>query len=177
MKDQNVIIIEPNGDFGILLKSALESYGFENIDVLQNIEKHKISDSVRILSQETHSCLNKPIRFGSLLQELEELESSEEQELSIGKFRLDLVSNVFVGTNGKSVKLTEKERDILVYLAKSATSSASRQELLENIWGYSEQIDTHTLETHIYRLRQKIEDNASEPSYLKTENDGYFLDI
>jgi hypothetical protein len=69
--------------------------------------------------------------------------------------------------NGQpSVTLTDKEVDILSYLAKCSASGATvkREELLRRVWGYSEGVDTHTLETHVYRLRQKIEEKAGEPT-------------
>jgi DNA-binding response OmpR family regulator len=77
----------------------------------------------------------------------------------------------------KKVVITEKERDVLVFLFSRPEYKASREELLSAVWGYGQGIDTHTLETHIYRLRQKIETKASSPQILITTEDGYGLKI
>lgn len=85
---------------------------------------------------------------------------------------------------GQSVTLTDKEVDILAYLAKCSAAKApvTREELLRRVWGYSEGVDTHTLETHVYRLRQKIEEKNSENTpvtqgLLVTLEDGYRLNL
>ena len=72
-----------------------------------------------------------------------------------------------------SIKLTEKETSILNYLLRSEGGFASRAELLEVIWGYKSGITTHTLETHIYRLREKLKPKASKFISIKTSKDGY----
>ena len=75
----------------------------------------------------------------------------------------------------KIIRLTEKERDILLTLFNAADRSVSREALLQTVWGYVEGLETHTLETHIYRLRQKIETDPSEPKIVLTTEDGYTL--
>ena len=75
----------------------------------------------------------------------------------------------------QTIKLTEKESSILIYLLKSEASSCSRVELLDFIWGYKDGITTHTLETHIYRLREKLKSEASEFISILTVKDGYSL--
>lgn len=72
-----------------------------------------------------------------------------------------------------SIELTEKETSILNYLLRSEGGFASRAELLEVIWGYKSGITTHTLETHIYRLREKLKPKASKFISIKTSKDGY----
>jgi DNA-binding response OmpR family regulator len=72
-----------------------------------------------------------------------------------------------------SIELTEKETSILNYLLRSEGGFASRVELLEVIWGYKSGITTHTLETHIYRLREKLKPKASKFISIKTSKDGY----
>jgi DNA-binding response OmpR family regulator len=73
----------------------------------------------------------------------------------------------------RSIELTEKETSILNYLLRSEGGFASRAELLEVIWGYKSGITTHTLETHIYRLREKLKPKASKFISIKTSKDGY----
>ena len=74
----------------------------------------------------------------------------------------------------RRIRLTEKETDILRYL-KSASGIVPRQTLLGEVWGYGPQVATHTLETHIYRLRKKIEKDAGDAKILITEEGGYRL--
>ena len=76
---------------------------------------------------------------------------------------------------GDELKLTDKEVEILRYLHRARGAIVSRDELLTNIWGYHESVTTHTIETHIYRLRQKIENHVEEAAILITEPGGYRL--
>jgi DNA-binding response OmpR family regulator len=80
-----------------------------------------------------------------------------------------------LSAKGDELKLTDKEVEILRYLHRARGAIVSRDELLANIWGYHESVTTHTIETHIYRLRQKIETNNDEASLLITESGGYRL--
>ena len=80
------------------------------------------------------------------------------------------------GEGGQKVRLTEKETSILKYLFRAGERAVSREDLLNDVWGYNAGVTTHTLETHIYRLRQKIEDNPAEARILLTEPGGYRLD-
>jgi len=75
----------------------------------------------------------------------------------------------------RKIRLTEKETAILIRLSAANGESVSRKILLEEVWGYKTGINSHTLETHIYRLRKKIEELGSSSSFLKTSRDGYKL--
>lgn len=77
--------------------------------------------------------------------------------------------------NGTDVRLTEKERDILHYLYMQEGDDVTRADLLGAVWGYAEGLETHTLETHLYRLRQKIEQDPSAPDIVLTTENGYRL--
>ncbi len=79
-------------------------------------------------------------------------------------------------TPSETIKLTEKEVIILKYLYNRAPEIISKEELLKNVWGYSAEMTTHTIETHIYRLRQKVEQNGGSQIII-TENSGYRLNI
>ena len=76
----------------------------------------------------------------------------------------------------KTIKLTEREVDILKYLYQNSDVISSKENLLENVWGYSADVTTHTIETHIYRLRQKVEEEGGSQLII-TENNGYRLNI
>ena len=71
--------------------------------------------------------------------------------------------------------MTEKETSILRYLYRAGQRPVSRETLLQEVWAYNSEVTTHTLETHIYRLRQKIEKDATAPTILVTEAGGYKL--
>jgi DNA-binding response OmpR family regulator len=73
------------------------------------------------------------------------------------------------------IRLTEKETAILKFLCRAGNKPTDRDVLLNEVWGYNTGVTTHTLETHIYRLRQKIEENPSEAQILVTEQSGYRL--
>ena len=75
----------------------------------------------------------------------------------------------------KKIRLTEKETAILKYLYRAGNKPVSRDTLLGEVWGYNSGVTTHTLETHIYRLRQKIEEDPSHAQILLTEQGGYRL--
>lgn len=77
----------------------------------------------------------------------------------------------------KSVRLTEKELAVLIFLSKNIGGSVPRQKLLDEVWGYAEGVETHTLETHIYRLRQKLQSQLGLDHFLVTNDDGYFLKV
>lgn len=75
----------------------------------------------------------------------------------------------------RTIRLTEKERDILLALLKAPNHRIDRKAMLDQVWGYASDVETHTLETHIYRLRQKMEEDPAKPAILVTEGDGYRL--
>ena len=102
---------------------------------------------------------------------------AQDETIKIGPFALALHSGEMWLDNGSGDKtrLTEKERDILAFLYRHKGKTIERAALLDTIWGYVEGIETHTLETHIYRLRQKIERDPSNPTLLITEGTGYCL--
>ena len=79
--------------------------------------------------------------------------------------------------NGKIIKLTEKEVAVIKYLYKTKDHIVSKNELLQEVWGYNPEVSTHTIETHIYRLRQKVEQGDEESLLILTEEGGYKLKI
>ena len=86
-----------------------------------------------------------------------------------------LTLRAFTGQKGNKVRLTEKETAILRYLYRAGQKPVSRETLLQEVWGYNSGVTTHTLETHVYRLRQKVEKDAANPSILVTDAGGYKL--
>lgn len=126
--------------------------------------------------------LSKPFRIADLLMRIRELlrvqEQSEDVFLRIGPYRFYAGTKTLVADDAepdRKVRLTEKETDILKYLYGVGAQVVSREMLLAEVWGYNSGVTTHTLETHIYRLRQKIEADPSNAQLLVTDAGGYRL--
>jgi DNA-binding response OmpR family regulator len=103
---------------------------------------------------------------------------SPDDALSFGTGRdsdIGISSLFWIERGCHGVRLTEKETSILRYLYRAGQRPVSRETLLQEVWGYNSGVTTHTLETHIYRLRQKIEKDAAAPAILVTEAGGYKL--
>jgi DNA-binding response OmpR family regulator len=94
---------------------------------------------------------------------------------TIGPFTFRPKSKLLLSPKSSKVRLTEKEASILRYLYRFGQRPVSRETLLQEVWGYNSGITTHTLETHIYRLRQKLEKDVATPAILVTEAGGYKL--
>ena len=124
-------------------------------------------------------CLALPVRFSLLMARIRGLvrsfEAREDPWLTIGRHRLLLSSKQLQDPDGKTEKLTDKEADILRFMHRAAGEIVAREVLLTEIWGYNDRVSTHTLETHIYRLRQKIERDPANAELLITEVGGYRL--
>src|SRR5262249_14174167 len=94
---------------------------------------------------------------------------------NIGPYTFRPSSKLLMNPKGNKVRLTEKETAILRYLYRAGQKPVSREVLLQEAWGYNSGVTTHTLETHIYRLRQKVEQHAADHAILVTEAGGYTL--
>ena len=124
----------------------------------------------------------KPFRFAVLVARLRahlrSFEQSEDAIFKIGPYEFRPASKSLssdeIDTN---IRLTEKEANILKYLYRAGGKSVARDELLHEVWGYNSNVTTHTLETHIYRLRQKIEPEKGITQILMTEPGGYRLEM
>ena len=128
----------------------------------------------------TISCLllDSPRRAAAIIAHLEQAISRRDappDRIFIGDAVLEARENLWTLPGLEPVRLTDKETDILLYLLKAEGAGVLREDLLRQVWGYSPEAQTHTLETHIYRLRQKIEPDPAAPRYLLTLEDGYAL--
>ncbi len=123
----------------------------------------------------------KPFKFSVLLARirahLRSHEASEDAIYRIGPYEFRPAMRLLVDPAQKKIRLTDKEASILRYLYRSGEKPVGREELLREVWGYNANVTTHTLETHIYRLRQKIEPDAQSPKLLITETGGYRLQV
>jgi len=137
------------------------------------------SDTILGLESGANDYVSKPFRFAVLLAriraQLRQHEASEDAVFAIGSYSFQPSSKLLIGLKGNKVRLTEKETAILRFLFRAGQRPISREVLLQEVWGYNSGVTTHTLETHIYRLRQKIEKDAAAPQILVTEGGGYKL--
>lgn len=107
-----------------------------------------------------------------ILQKTMQAQGDLPARITIGGYTLYTRENLWIRDGEAPLRLTEKETAILAYL-HTAGAPVSREALLERVWSYVPEVETHTLETHIYRLRQKIEEDPSSPKILLTQGDGY----
>jgi DNA-binding response OmpR family regulator len=136
-------------------------------------------DTVQGLDAGANDYVTKPYKFAVLLAriraQLRDYEHSEGAVFRLGDYEFRPAAKVLVDPRGKKIRLTEKETNILKYLYRAGEKAVSREELLAEVWGYNAGVTTHTLETHVYRLRQKIEPDPANARLLLTEAGGYKL--
>jgi DNA-binding response OmpR family regulator len=139
------------------------------------------SDMVLGLDSGANDYVTKPFRFAVLLARvrahLRAHDQTDVATLKIGPYEFKPATRMLADKAGRKVRLTDKEAAILRYLYRSGPKAVPRDELLREVWGYNATVTTHTLETHIYRLRQKIEPVGGRTELLITEGGGYRLQI
>lgn len=137
------------------------------------------SDTILGLDAGANDYVTKPFKFPVLLAriraQLRQHEQSEDAIFQLGPYTFKPAQKMLVDEKEKKIRLTEKETNILKYLYRATQGVVARDVLLHEVWGYNAGVTTHTLETHIYRLRQKIEPDPSNARLLVTESGGYRL--
>lgn len=138
------------------------------------------SDTILGLDAGANDYVAKPFRLGVLLArlraQLRQHEQSEDAVFTVGPYTFQPSAKILVDDEAnRKIRLTEKETAILKYLYRSGDKAIGRDQLLGEVWGYNAGVTTHTLETHVYRLRQKIERDPSHAEILITEPGGYRL--
>ncbi|MDZ7823901.1 MAG: response regulator transcription factor [Ahrensia sp.] len=135
------------------------------------------SDTILGLEAGANDYVTKPFKFAVLLAriraQLRQHEQSEDATFVVGPYTFKPSQKLLLDANGGKVRLTEKEASIIKYLYRTGGKVVGRDTLLEEVWGYNSGVTTHTLETHVYRLRQKIENDPSNATILVTESGGY----
>ncbi|MBX2853694.1 MAG: response regulator transcription factor [Rhodobacteraceae bacterium] len=137
------------------------------------------ADTILGLDAGANDYVSKPFKFAVLLAriraQLRQHEQSEDAVFNVGPYVFQPSAKLLTDEGSKKIRLTEKETNILKFLLRSTDQVVGRDVLLHEVWGYNAGVTTHTLETHIYRLRQKIEPDPSNASLLVTESGGYRL--
>ena len=195
MIKQNIFIINYNSLYEILneIKDNL-SFNVENYESEDDLIENSILDikNSLIISRSKNKLLsdkkidNKnfldlslfPISLNKLVEliniQLIKLKFSHKSKFNIKNYELNLNSK-FISKSDLSLKLTEKEIEIILYLNETKTKH-DVADLQKNIWGYSVDMETHTVETHIYRLRKKISDKFNDENFILSRQNAYFID-
>jgi DNA-binding response OmpR family regulator len=139
------------------------------------------ADTIRGLEAGANDYVTKPFKFPVLLAriraQLRQHEQSEDAVFAVGPYSFRPGTKTLVDDADRKVRLTEKETNILKFLYRAGGRTVERDTLLREVWGYNAGVTTHTLETHIYRLRQKIEPDPSNARILLTDAGGYRLSM
>ena len=156
----------------------LRAAGFKR-PIIMLTARDSDADTVIGLESGANDYVAKPFRFAVLLArirvQLRQHEASEDAEFRIGPYLFRPATKNLVDAKGAKLRLTEKEAAILRFLHRAQRQAVPRETLLRDVWGYNANVTTHTLETHIYRLRQKIEDDPADARLLVTDVGGYKL--
>ena len=137
------------------------------------------ADTILGLDAGANDYVTKPFKFPVLLAriraQLRTHEQSEDAVFQMGPYTFKPAMKMLVTEDDKKIRLTEKETNILKFLYRAGDTTVARDVLLHEVWGYNAGVTTHTLETHIYRLRQKIEESPRDARIVVTEPGGYRL--
>ena len=194
MITQDVFIISFNSLYEILdeIKENLsfKIIKYNNEDDFNNDSNLNIANSI-IISKSNHKLLSNkyltdknflnfkilPLPLKKLLEiiniKLIKMKFGHQSKIIIKNYELNLNSK-FISRNGLSLKLTEKEIEIILYLSNTKTNH-DVLDLQKNIWGYSENMETHTVETHVYRLRKKINNKFNDNNFILSHQNAYFI--
>ena len=156
---------------------------YEKERELENLENDNLSDYL-VIAKKKLSNLKKqiiidksPININDLIQTLNinflKSKFIEQSKIDLGRYNLDLNSRI-LNQNDKELELTEKESSILIFL-KQSKNPVKIDQLQEKVWGYNSELETHTVETHVYRLRKKINDKFYDNEFIISDKKGYFL--
>jgi DNA-binding response OmpR family regulator len=157
---------------------TVRSGGFQG-PVIMLTGQDSEDDTIQGLDAGANDYVTKPFRFAVLLAriraQLRQHEQSEDATFQVGPYIFKPSQKMLMDDKGGKIRLTEKETAIIRYLYRADRRVVTRDILLEEVWGYNSGVTTHTLETHVYRLRQKIEPEPSAARLIVTEAGGYKL--
>ena len=184
MDKQNLIIFKQHKLYEII-KEVEKNLNFNIFNVsaendlenkLANLSNYLIITQKKLIGRNNQFLFNKtPVKLLKLIEKINiqflKQHFIEKSELSIGKYYLDLNSRELI-LKDKVLKLTEKETNIIMYLSKS-TNAVKIDALQSDVWGYNPKLETHTVETHIYKLRKKIIKIFNDDKFIISKKNGY----
>ncbi|MFP4098232.1 MAG: helix-turn-helix domain-containing protein [Alphaproteobacteria bacterium] len=175
-QDNDRIIIQTKEAVYNVLKTLLKQEKLEDIYNFEPCDKNIIL----LRTQNDELIFDLPVRLGEIIDQIialtKKMHTSNLENITLEHGILNIPLGTFTpSTTDSLITLTEKEISLLQYLYENAGRNIPRDELLEAVWEYAKDTETHTLETHIYRLRQKIEPDPATPVILKKNEDGYYL--
>ena len=184
VSSQNIIIYKFTGLYKILEELGADlnfNIAYEDREDFLN-ERVKNLNNYIIISNKKYSDIrnqfvldNLPINLFKLIEKINieflKLQFNSQSEVKVNNYTIDLNSREMLTKNIK-LKLTEKEINTIIYLSKS-NKPVSVDELQEKVWSYQSDIETHTVETHIYRLRKKISKTFNDNNFITSEKNGY----
>lgn len=167
MKDKTSIYLSGYDDNLLPFIRQAASHHMQDIDIIDKKEHADLAISI------PQSFLT-PVRIGKILDHIEKIlfENNYHTDVSYKNYHLNMKDGV-LDIDGKSYPLGLREVDLCASLLKSGDRGCSRDDLLHKVWGYRADLETHALETQIYRLRQKIEKTPDEPKIIITIDGGY----
>lgn len=168
----------PDEDGRTLCRKMREENIFVPIILLTAVDSE--ADTIQGLESGANDYITKPFRLNILLARLKahlrQHDQSDNAQFNIGPYVFSPGRKMMIAAaKNKKIFLTEKETAILKFLYRAGNKAVSREKLLDEVWGYHAGVSTHTLETHIYRLRQKIELDPGNAQILVTDHGGYRL--
>ena len=186
MDKQNLIIFKHNSFYNIM-KELEENLNLKIFEASNEKKLKKIIDVLKnylIITPKEINYINNqfildntPIKLKKLIERFNiqflKLNFIEKSEFNVGKYKIDLNSRELI-SNKNILKLTEKEISIIIYLSKS-NNAVGVDQLQSEVWQYHLNLETHTVETHIYRLRKKIKDKFKDNNFILSNDDGYFI--
>ncbi len=186
MNFKKIIIYQQDILFDIL-NEIKENFDFDLIKVDKEVfDKYKNSekkDFILITNSEKKISKNqliideKPVKIEKLLQQINIKFLKEkfkyQSDVSIGKYQLDLNSRE-ISKEDKTIDLTEREINLILYL-KNSSGAVKIEQLQKEVWEHGSKLETHTVETHIYRLRKKIKDKFNDNDFIISSKNGYII--
>jgi len=166
-----------NKDFFIITTINNKDFLLKKIKFNKNNIFFLCKKNDKIENDGNYNIFNYPIDICNFIEKINiqliKYKYSFQSKIKVKNYSLDLNSRIILRDN-KSLKLTEKEMDIILFLNDSKVPQ--KINILQNqVWGYSSKLETHTVETHIYRLRKKISDGFKDENFIVSTDNGYFI--
>tara|TARA_A100001234_G_C12449932_1_gene310608 strand:- start:7 stop:567 length:561 start_codon:yes stop_codon:yes gene_type:complete len=185
MSKQNLIIYDFENLYNILYEIK-DTLNYKLIDVrkdLSDLNINKLDDYLIITQKKIPNLPNQltidiyPQKIGKILELINvnflKRKFNQQSDIPIGNFKINMNSRI-LSNQHKKLNLTEKEVEIIIFL-KNSEVPVNINNLQESVWGYKNKLETHTVETHIYRLRKKIKDTFENDNFITSVKSGYII--